>query len=113
MAIAERITYALIGAFLGALLGVACWWLYGLANSLSYYGPGIDPVLRHWLVGMGGGFSLLGLVFRERLGNIVGDTLNAIFHFEIGEAPDGRSGPVVIWLFVAIVIAVTWLTVPK
>jgi hypothetical protein len=60
MAIVDQITYALLGALFGALVGVACWWLYGLAHSLNYYGPGMDPVLRHWVSYAGGAFAVTG-----------------------------------------------------
>ena len=82
MAIIDRITCAFFGLLFGALIGVACWWLYGLAFSLSYDGPGLDPVLRHWVVWVGGAFGVLGFWFRERMGDFIGSTISAIFHFE-------------------------------
>ena len=63
----DRITYAFIGAIFGALIGVGCWWLYGLAHSLNYDGPGIDPVLRHWVTYAGGAFGVIGFLLRQRL----------------------------------------------
>ncbi len=45
----DRLGYALIGLFFGALIGVAGWWLYGVAHSVRYRGPGMDPLLRHWV----------------------------------------------------------------
>jgi hypothetical protein len=113
MAIGERITYAAIGGVFGALVGVACWWLYGLAHSLNYDGPGMDPVLRHWLTYVTAAFAAFGFVFRERIGDIVGDTLNAIFHFEINDTPGNSVGAVAAVVFLAIAIAAIWFTVPS
>ncbi|MBT9540419.1 hypothetical protein [Thiobacillus sp.] len=112
MAIVDRITYALIGALFGALVGVACWWLYGLAHSLNYHGPSIDPVLRHWVTYAGWAFAAIGFLFRQRLANVIGDTINAIFHFEVDIAPDERRGLVVGLVFLVIIVAAIWFTVP-
>ena len=113
MAIVDRVTYAIIGAVLGALIGVACWWLYGLAHSLNYFGPGIDPMLRHWLTYSGGAFAAIGFLFRQRLGDAVGDTIGAIFHFEQNLAPEGRVSPLFVLVFLALIIAAIWFTVPS
>lgn len=113
MAIVDRITYALIGALFGALIGVACWWLYGLAHSLNYHGPGMNPILRHWVTYAGGAFAVAGFLFRQRVGDAIGDTINAIFHFEMNESPDGQASAVVALVFLAIIIAAIWFTVPS
>lgn len=113
MAIGERLAFSLIGAVFGALVAVACWWLYGLAHSLNYDGPGMDPVLRHWLTYGTATFAALGFVFREHLGDIVGDTLSAIFHFEINGTPGNSAGAAAAVVFLAIVIAAIWFTVPS
>jgi len=112
MAIVDRITYALIGALYGALIGVTCWWLYGLAHSLNYHGPGIDPVLRHWVTYAGWAFAAIGFLFRQHLANVIGGTINAIFHFEVDIAPDERRGPVVVLVFLVIIVTAIWFTVP-
>lgn len=113
MLLGERITYALIGATFGALVGAVCWWLYGLAHSLNYDGPGMDPVLRHWLTYVTAAFAVFGFIFRERVGDIVGDSLTAIFHFEVNEAPGQSASAVVALVFLAIIIAAIWFTVPS
>lgn len=110
MAIIDRLTYAFFGLLFGALIGVACWWLYGLAFSLSYDGPGLDPVLRHWVTWVGGAFGVLGFIFRERLGDFIGNTISAIFHFE---ADSGRGSPASALLglvFLALAVAAAWFT---
>lgn len=113
MEFGARVTYALISAVFGALVGVVCWWLYGLAHSLNYDGPGIDPVLRHWLTYVPAVFAVLGFVLRERSGEIVGDTLSAIFHFEMNDTSGQSLGAVASIVLLLILIAVIWFTVPS
>jgi hypothetical protein len=113
VAIGERISYAIIGSIFGAVLGVICWWLYGLAYSLNYYGPGMDPVLRHWVASLAAVFAALGFIFRARVGDFLGDSLSAIFHFEAGDTPNNSVSPAFAVAFLAIIIAAIWFTVPK
>jgi hypothetical protein len=108
MNVTDRLTYALIGFVLGAFIGVACWWLYGLAFSLNYSGPGIDPVLRHWVVYVGGAFATLGFILRDCVGDALGNTIQAIFHFESGDAPSSGTNPWVALVFLAIVLVAFW-----
>ncbi|NJD07639.1 MAG: hypothetical protein FIA97_14250 [Methylococcaceae bacterium] len=113
MAIGERVSYAIFGAIFGALLGIACWWLYGIAHSLNYDGPGMDPVLRHWVTHLTAVFAALGFLFRARVGDFLGDALSAIFHFEAGANPGNSASPFFAIVFLAITIAAIWFTVPK
>ncbi len=112
LAIVDRVAHALLGAVLGLLIGVAGWWLYGLAHSLNYDGPAMDPVLRHWLSWAGAAFATMGFVLRQRVTQAVGDTFKAIFHFELDAAPDERGGAIVALVFVVIVLAAIWFSVP-
>ena len=112
MAIVERVAYAFIGSLLGALVGVACWWLYGLAHSLNYNGPGMDPILRHWVIGVGGAFAVLGFFLRAYVGEFLGDVLNGILHFEVNHPPGSSVRLVVSMVFLTIIIAAIWFTVP-
>jgi hypothetical protein len=113
VAIGERFTYAILGAFFGAVLGLVCWWLYGLAHSLNYRGPGMDPVLRHWVSCLTVSFAALGFIFRARLADFLGDASSAIFHFEVGDTPERSVGPVFVIAFLAIILAAIWFTVPS
>jgi hypothetical protein len=83
----DRLSYAFIGAVLGAVLATVCWWLYGLALSLRYSGPGIDPQLIHWVKVLGGAFAILGFAFKDKVGSLAGDALAGIFNFEANHAP--------------------------
>ena len=110
--IGERFGYACISAFFGAVLGVACWWLYGLAHSLSYDGPGLDPVLRHWVVWLASGFFLLGFIMSARAEEVLGDLWNAVFHFEFEQTPDASARLVCSLAFLTIVIVAIWFSAP-
>ncbi|MBT9566750.1 MAG: hypothetical protein IV085_00475 [Thiobacillus sp.] len=112
LAIVDRVVYAVLGAALGLLIGGACWWLYGLAHSLNYDGPGMDPVLRHWLTWAAAVFATTGLLLRQRVTRAVGDTFKAIFHFELDSTPDERWGAIVALVFLVIVVAAIWFSVP-
>ena len=108
----DRLGYALIGAFFGAILGIVGWWLYGVAHSLNYSGPGMDPVLRHWVQYCGGAFSAWSFVFRERAADAVGDTVSAILHFEFNETPGRTASVLVCCVALAITLAAIWFTSP-
>jgi hypothetical protein len=112
LAIVDRISYAFLGLFFGALVGVACWWLYGLARSLNYDGPGMDPILRHWVTYLGGVFAAFGFLFKERVGDFIGDTISGILHFEVNDPPGSAASAWVGLVFLAIIIAAVWFTVP-
>ncbi len=108
----DRLGYALIGLFFGALIGVAGWWLYGLAYSLNYDGPGMDPVLRHWVQSMGAIFAVLGFIFRARAADAVADTVSGILHFEWDEIPGRTASALVGCVVLALVIAAVWFSSP-
>lgn len=107
-----RLEYALWGAGSGAVLGVMGWWLFGLAHSLQYDGLALDPVLRHWVLGGVVGFSVLGFVFKVGVLDVVFGALSAILHFEGGQAPDQRSGPIAALVFLVLVIVLLWFSAP-
>lgn len=104
----DRFTYALIGFAFGALVGTLCWWLYGLGFSTTWSGPGIDPALGHWIRYAGGTFAVLGFLLRDRVGEVLGDVIGALFAIE--SAADSRFS-VPTWLAVAVlalIVAAVW-----
>ena len=108
----DRIAYALLGSIFGTVIGGGGWWLYGLGHSLNYNGPGMDPVLRHWLVWSAGAFGAAGFILREYVADALGDTINAVLHFESNSAPRDGAGALVGLVFTAIIVAAIWFTVP-
>lgn len=113
MQLADRIGYAMLSAFLGALIGVAGWWLYGLAHSLNYAGPAIDPVLRHWLACSATVFAVLGFAFKDTAADFVADTMSAIVHFEFNDTPGNAARYGVLLVLLAICIAAIWFSTPQ
>ena len=113
MAIIDRLTYTLIGSLFGALIGLACWWLYGLGHSLHFNGEGFDPVLLHWVIYVSATFAIIGFLFREFVAEVIGDVINAIFQTEVSQAPDSRSVPVIAIVFLICAFAVILFTVPS
>ena len=112
MQLLDRLGYAFISALFGAAIGVAGWWLYGVAHSLNYDGPSMDPVLRHWLVCGIGVFAVLGFVFQQTTADFVGDTVSAMVHFEFDEVPDHAGRYLVFAVLLVICLAAIWFTTP-
>ncbi|MGP1516439.1 MAG: hypothetical protein ACTTJV_02345 [Ottowia sp.] len=109
----ERLTYAAIAAFFGALLGVALWWLYGLGFSHTLRYRALAPAaFWHWVLGMSGGMAALGFVLCERAADWLGHLLTALFRFEDFSLPERMSG--FWWSLLAILgwIALLWITAP-
>ncbi|QTD44814.1 hypothetical protein [Ottowia testudinis] len=112
MTLWDRLVYAVIAGVFGALLGWLGWFLYGLGHSMNYSGPGMDPVLRHWLVGSVSAFAALGFVLGSTAADLVGDALSAILHFEVNDNQPQRMTAFFALIFLAIVIATIWFTAP-
>ena len=108
----DRIFHAVLGAFFGALIGVACWWLYGLAHSLNYSGPSMDPVLRHWVIWTSAALAATGFMFRHSVVDVIGDIISGIFHFEISDTSNYGLRTLASLVCLAIIIAAIWHTTP-
>ena len=107
----DRLTYAALGGLFGALLGLLGWFLYGLSYSLRYDGPGMDPVMRHWVAGLGTTFAVLGFVFGARSADWLGDALSAVFHFEMDQHHK-RPSAVFTLVLLALLVAAIWFSAP-
>jgi H+/Cl- antiporter ClcA len=104
----DRLTYALIGAVFGAIIGAACWWLYGLAFSLRYDGPGIDPSIFHWAKLFAGLFAILGLLFKDRVGSVAGSAIAGILNFEAGRDPEVHLRWWQVLVVLVLILGVVW-----
>ena len=113
MQLFDRLGYAMISAFFGAVVGIAGWWLYGLTHSLNYTGPAMDPVLRHWLVCSTSVFAALGFFFKDTAADFLADAVSAIVHFEFNEASGNAARYGVSLVFIALCIAAIWFTTPS
>lgn len=98
----DRIVYAVMGAIFGTLIGVACWWLYGLALSMRINGPGLDHTLSHWVSVFAGLFAALGFILKEKAGTLVGSTIASILRAESDKEPEVHLS----WWQVVLVLAV-------
>ncbi|HEY0973726.1 MAG TPA: hypothetical protein VGE57_04480 [Solimonas sp.] len=109
----QRLTHAALGALFSVPVAVVCWWLYGLAHSINYLGPGLDPVLRHWLTWIPGLFAVLGASLNDNVGSYIVEAISGIFHFETDVAPDEKVAPFACLVFLAISVAAIWFTAPS
>jgi hypothetical protein len=104
----DRLTYALVGAVFGAIIAIACWFLYGLAFSAGFPGVSINRELGPWLKGIAGLFAVLGFLFKDRVGSVVGDTIALLFTAESGKnhGPNLSFWKSIIWL--AVIGLIIW-----
>lgn len=112
MRLLERLQYAAISGVMGALLGVLGWWLYGVAHSLQYDGPGWHDVLRHWVLGCGGGFALLGFVLGASAADVWADTVGAVVAFEFQMDIHSKITFAFACVYVALLVAAIWWSTP-
>lgn len=112
MNLGDRIFHAVLGGIFGAAIGAACWFLYGLAYSLNYSGPGMDPVLRHWVTWTSAALAVAGFLLRHRVADVIGDIISGIFHFESNDSSPHGLRTLAILVLLVIVIAAIWHTAP-
>ena len=72
--------------------------------------PGMDPVMRHWLVESVSAFTVLGFVLGSGAADFVGDVLSAIFHFEANDGQPRKTKTFFALIFLLIVMTATWFT---
>ena len=98
----DRLAYALIGFLLGALVAVGLWYLYDAGFSRRYNAPEIHASLSTWIKFVGGFFAVIGFVFRDGVGSLIGTTTREVYQYERGR----HSNPEVPrWLAVAALAA--------
>ena len=104
----DRIVFAAIAGFFGAVLGLVCWFLYGIGFSQSFPGMSWNPDALPWITALGGLFALFGLVLKERAADIVGDTIAGLLTTESGRdyGPNLSVGKII--LVIAFIAAVIW-----
>lgn len=107
----DRIFCSLFGLVAGALLGVVCWWLYGMGMSVHYTGAGLDPLLKHWVTWLGFGFAAVGFVFRVGVGDAIGLALAALLESE-SDRPLGREPGLLALLLMVVIVVAAWWWVP-
>ena len=102
-----RLSYALIGFVLGAMLGALLWWLYGTGFHPGITRPQVQSSPLAWIKYTGGICALLGFVFKDRVGDFVGSGVRTTLDFEVGRGSPSEwhaSG----WLVVLVIAAVAF-----
>lgn len=82
-------------------------------HSLNYSGPGMNPVLHHWVIWTSAELADIGFVFRVSAADAVGDIVSGIVHFERNDTSGHGLRTVPSLVCVAIVIAAIWHTTPR
>lgn len=98
----DRLLHALLGFIFGAVLGATGWWLYDGGMSTRQYGAQIHLGVAQWIEYAGGGFALVGFLFKERAGSAVAGAAAGMY-----EAQRGAGLPdVPRWLAIPVLLAV-------
>jgi hypothetical protein len=100
-----RLTYALIGCLFGAFAGFVVWWVLGFGvwhrGALSIRGAGLIDLAKY-MAAIG---AVLGFVLKDRVGDIAGGVIEAVFHIRMGTSSrDPWHAPT--WLIAEVLIAV-------
>lgn len=98
----DRLLHAVLGFMFGAILGAIGWWLYDAGMSARRHAPEIHIGIAQWIKYVGGGFALLGFLFKERTGSAVGRTATELYEQE----RDGEMPEVPRWLAVLLLLMV-------
>lgn len=99
----DRLGYALIGLVFGAILGLGVWFLYDAGLSVRMGAPEIHLGLFGWVKVLGGGFALLGFLFKADAGAATGGTVREIHDYEARKTP---ALDIPGWLAIALCIAI-------
>jgi hypothetical protein len=99
----DRLSYALIGFALGAVLAAVLWLLYDAGLSRRANSPEVHAGLVNWVKYVGGFFAVIGFLFKDRVGSAIGGTAREVHDYESYQS----SNPEVPrWLAVLALLAV-------
>lgn len=99
----DRLSYAAIGLVLGLLLAIVLWWVFGAGFGRHHGSLGSRSELLPWLKYIGGGGALAGFVLKERVGDLVGGSIHAVYDTQTQSSADVE---VPRWLFALVLVAV-------
>jgi hypothetical protein len=103
-AIYDRLAYALIGFFFGAVFAIVLWILYDKGFSRQPGHPEVHAGVLAWIKYVGGAFAIIGFLFKDRVGSAIGSSSSEVYNYEAGKY-DPPTWFVVL-LLVAIAVAV-------
>lgn len=109
----DRLQFALIGLLFGSALGAVGWYLVvGRGSSHHRLYPALDVLanteIGSWIKYVGGAFAVVGFVFKEYVGDVVGETTAEIYRTESRRYPFPFTGSGILLLALAAVIIVVW-----
>ena len=87
------------------MLGVLLWWLFGLGFH-RIVRPTVQPDPVVWIKYTGGICALVGFLLKDRVGELVGSGIRAVFSFELESSASGWHAPR--WLVVLVLAAVAY-----
>ena len=107
----DRLTYAVIGAVFGSLLGVICWFLYGLGFSNQFRGMNLHAEALPWVKVFASLFGALGFILKDRAGTILGNSIAGLFSAESGRDHGPNLSLGAGFVVLAVVAGIVWYVV--
>lgn len=107
-ALYDRLAYACIGFTLGSVVAVVLWYLYGLGFSSQVHYPVTKASLVNWIQYAGGFFALIGFIFRDRVGDAIGNTSREVYDYEAGRHTNPEVPRWLVLLSLAGVVGAVW-----
>jgi hypothetical protein len=109
----DRLQFALIGLFFGSVLGAAGWYLVvGRGSSLHRLYPALDALantdIGSWIKYVGGAFAVVGFIFKEYVGDALGETTAVIYRAESRHFLFPFTGSGIVLLALVAVIVLVW-----
>jgi ABC-type uncharacterized transport system permease subunit len=100
----DRLFSAALGALFGALIGLACAWIFGVYSNRLGAGAMDGIVIKNWMAYGAIVFGVLGLLVGSKAGGAVGGAIASLINFE-----DTNHDPQVpTWFAVIFLIAVAF-----
>lgn len=104
--IVARLLFALMGFVFGAAFAVVLWYLYDFLppthRGVGYW-PDIHAGLTTWIKYVGSFFAAVGFVFKERVGDAMGDSVSDVYHNQAtwsGRLPITATGVALLMLVI-------------
>ncbi len=99
-----RLIFALIGFVFGAFFGLLLWWIFGLGVRYGVVGTALEPNPYIWVKYVGSTCAIIGLLFKDRVGEFVGLGVRSTLEAEAGQSRDPSWYPPT-WLVVLLLTA--------
>jgi hypothetical protein len=107
-ALYDRLAYACIGFTLGSVVAFVLWYLYGLGFSSQVDHPVVTAGLVSWIKYVGGFFAVIGFLFRDRVGEAIGNTSREVYDYEVDRHADPEVPRWLVALVLVGVVGIVW-----